>query len=506
MVQQEYIRHLYFREGVSIREISRRTGHHRATVSRYLQAPRPKYERQAKPQYPVLGPYMHLIDAWLLEDQKRRKEKQQHTARRIYQRLKDEYGFHGGESTVRDYVRRRRRELGLHEVYLPLHFRPGEAMQVDWGEADVFDTSRQCETLVYMLCARLAYSTDIFVRLYPKDRQEAFLDGLCRSFEHFGGVPEALILDNMRTAVKRFIGWNEREETEAFLSFRTHYVVRSRFCNVRRANEKGLVENLVGYGRRNFLVPVPCVPSVDAQGLEALNEQLRQACIAKRSMLRADSTETVGALYEEARAYFHRLPEYPYDCATRVSASVDSCSRVRFDKNIYSVPYLYADRSIELKVYVDRIEAVADGRVIATHPRSYGRGEKCIKIEHYLEVLRRKPGGLIHFQGWQKHQLPKCYEDLLQAMLQAGRSVKEFIEVLILRRDHADPEAVDSAVATSLIRRCPHLDAIRQLANRGPEAEFVPEPVEVPEALRAHRVTPPDVSCYQQLVMPGVES
>jgi hypothetical protein len=143
---------------------------------------------------------------------------------------------------------------------------------------------------------------------------------------------------------------------------------------------------------------------------------------------------------------------------------------------------------------------------LAKRTRSYGRGEKCIKIEHYLEVLRRKPGGLIHFQGWQKHQLPKCYEDLLQAMLQAGRSVKEFIEVLILRRDHADPEAVDSAVATSLIRRCPHLDAIRQLANRGPEAEFVPEPVEVPEALRTHRVTPPDVSCYQQLVMPGVES
>jgi len=124
MVQQEYIRFLYFQEGVSIREISRRTGHHRETIRRYLQATHLKYERQAPPRYPVLGPYLHLIDNWLINDQKVKK-KQRHTARRIYQRLRDEYGFSGGESTVRDYVRRRRLELGLQEVYLTLHFRPG---------------------------------------------------------------------------------------------------------------------------------------------------------------------------------------------------------------------------------------------------------------------------------------------------------------------------------------------------------------------------------------------
>lgn len=505
MVQQEYIRYLHFQEGVSIREISRRTGHHRATIRRCLQAPRPKYERQAPPQYPVLGPYIHLIDAWLIDDQKVKK-KQRHTARRIYQRLRDEYGFRGGESTVRDYVRRRRRELGLQEVYLPLHFRPGESMQIDWGEVDVFDDSRQCETKVYMFCARLAYSTDIFVRLYPHSRMEAFLDGLRRSFEHFGGVPAEIVLDNMRTAVKRFIGWQGREETDAFLSFRTHYVVRSRFCNPRSGHEKGLVENLVGYGRRNFLVPVPCVPSVDAQGLEALNEQLRQACIAKRSMQRANSTETVGALYEEERAHFHCLPDYPYDCATRVVAYVDNSARVRFETNLYSVPYLYADRRIELKVYVDRIEAVVDGQVVATHPRSYGRHGQFIELNHYLEVLFRKPGGLTHFRGWQNHRLPKCYEDLLRAMLEAGRSVKEFVEVLVLRRDHANPEAVDSAVATSLTRRCPHLEAIRQLVNRASETDIDPVRAEVPAALRAHRVELPDVNCYQQLVMTGVAS
>ncbi|MGI6083063.1 MAG: Mu transposase domain-containing protein [Limnochordia bacterium] len=121
---------------------------------------------------------------------------------------------------------------------------------------------------------------------------------------------------------------------------------------------------------------------------------------------------------------------------------MDNCARVRFDTNLYSVPYLYADCRIESKVYVDRIEAVADGRVIAMHPRSHGRHGQFIELDHYLEVLFRKPGGLTRFRGWQNHRLPSCYEDLLQAMLEAGRSAKESVEVLPLRRDHPDPETV----------------------------------------------------------------
>ena len=214
-------------------------------------------------------------------------KKQRHTARRIFERLCAEYGFEGGESTVRDYVRRRRQELGLKEVYLPLQFRPGESMQVDWGEVVVFDESRECEVKVPMFAARLAYSTDMFVRVYPHSRMEAFLDGLRRSFEHFGGVPKEIVLDNTRTAVKRFIGWDGREETDAFLSFRTYYVVRSRFCNPGSGHEKGLVENLVGYARRNLLVPVQRVRSIDAQGLEPLNEQLLQGALASRSKRQA---------------------------------------------------------------------------------------------------------------------------------------------------------------------------------------------------------------------------
>jgi len=348
MVQQEYIRYLYFQEHRSIREISRRTGHHRQTIRRDLQAPREKRESPAEPRYPVLGPYLEIINRWLEED-RHVKPKQRHTARRIYQRLREEYGFSGGESTVREYVRKRKRLMDPPEVYLPLAFSRAESMQADWGQAEVMVQGKPRQ--VWMFCARLAYSTDIFVRLYPHSRTEAFLDGLRRAFEHFGGVPAEVVLDNTRTAVKCFVGITGREETPAFLAFRTYSVFRSRFCNPRKANEKGLVENLVRYARRNFLVPMPEVSSTEPQGLEELNRSLLEACEADRGRQRAGENRTVGELYEEERAELLALPERPYECAARQTAKVDSSSRIRFETNAYSVPWQYVHRTVEVKAF-----------------------------------------------------------------------------------------------------------------------------------------------------------
>src|SRR5690606_27343613 len=153
------------------REISRRTGHHRQTIRRDLQAPREKRESLAEPRYPVLGPYLVIINRWIEED-RRVKPKQQHTARRIYHRLREEYGFTGGESTVREYVRKRKRLMEPPEVYLPLAFARAESMQADWGQAEVMVQGKPRQA--WMFWARLGYSTDIFVRLYPHSRTEAF--------------------------------------------------------------------------------------------------------------------------------------------------------------------------------------------------------------------------------------------------------------------------------------------------------------------------------------------
>jgi transposase len=501
MVQQEYIRFLYFQEHRSIREISRMTGHHRKTIRRYLQAPRERREGPAEPRYPVLGPYLEIINRWLEEDLQV-KPKQRHTARRIYHRLREEYGYSGGESTVREYVRKRKRLMGPREVYLPLAFSRAESIQADWGMVTVKVQGEPRQ--VWMFCARLGYSTDIFVRLYPHSRTEAFLDGLRRAFEHFGGVPAEVVLDNTRTAVKSFVGMIGREETEAFLAFRNYYVFRARFCNPGKGNEKGLVENLVGYARRNFLVPVPEVPSTEPGGLEELNGSLLEACVAKRRRQRSGESRTVGELYEEERSELVALPERPYDCAARQSAKVDSSSRVRFETNAYSVPWQYVHRNVELKAYVDRLAVVADGRVIAEYRRSYGRHGQFLRIEHYLEILRRKPGALRHFRGWRENGLPGRYEVLLKTMLEQGRKVKEFIDVLILRRDHPEPEVVDRAVETALRRHCAHYEAIRQLTFPEERKEPTPSLAQLPDGLRVHRVHPPDPTIYRQLVGVGV--
>src|SRR5690554_5880765 len=384
----------------------------------------------------------------------------------------------------------------------PKYASRAEWMQADWGQAEVMVQGKPRQ--VWRFCTRLACSTDIFVRLYPHNRTEAFLDGLRRAFEHFGGVPAEVVLDNTRTAVKCFVGITGREETPAFLAFRTYSVFRSRFCNPRKANEKGLVENLVRYARRNFLVPMPEVSSTEPQGLEELNRSLLEACEADRGRQRAGENRTVGELYEEERAELLALPERPYECAARQTAKVDSSSRVRFETNAYSVPWQYVHRNVELKAYVDRVAVVADGRVIAEHPRSYGRHGQFLQLDHYLEILRRKPGALKHFRGWRASDLPERYERLLRTMLVQGRKVKEFIDVLILRRDHPEPEVVDQAVETALQRRCAHYDAIRQLAFQEETEEPTPSRARVPDGLQVYRVQSPDPTVYRRLVGVGV--
>ena len=406
MAQREYIRYLRFHEGLSIRAIAKRLGCHRETVKRYLEDPLHEYTRKAPVVYPVLGPVRHIIDQWL-ENDLSQPPKQRHTARRIYQRLKDEYGFEGGETTVRDYVHKWRLAHQPKEVYLPLAFSPGESLQVDWGEIKVRCRSR--EITLYLFCARLAYSTAIFVRVYPHARMEAFLDGLQRALEFFGGVPREIVFDNLRTAVKRLVNRYEREETEDFLAFRTFYAFAARFCNIRKGNEKGLVENLVGYARRNFFVPMPEVETTDPQGLESLNNRLAQACLAARQQLRNGDQRTVAACCEEERHHLAPLPVGHYDCARRVTCKIDSSARVRFDTNWYSVPCSYSYQTAEIKAYVDRVEVVCQGKVIASHARCYGRSQQILELSHYLEVLLHKPGGLQHSRPWQQSNLPDAF-------------------------------------------------------------------------------------------------
>jgi transposase len=208
----------------------------------------------------VLEAVKAVIDHWLGED-RHKPPKQRHTAKRIHERLVQEYGFAGAESTVRRYVGQRRKEMRT-QVFVPLVYEPGGIAQVDFGEAQVILAGELVTAQLF--CLRLGYSKLPFVTALPSQAQEAFLEGHVRAFAFLGGVPHVLVYDNLKVAVKRILEGSSREEQTAFVAFRSHYLFESRFCNPAQAHEKGLVEGLVGYARRNWLVPTPAFASWEA--------------------------------------------------------------------------------------------------------------------------------------------------------------------------------------------------------------------------------------------------
>ena len=268
--RKEELRRAFYVEGKSIRQIQRETGHHRRTIRKALEDGFvPEYRHQAPRSCPVLDPVKAIIDRWLGEDLDR-PAKQRHTAKRIYARLTTEYGFQGAESTVRGYVSRHRRKMHA-QVFIPLEYLPGQIAQVDFGEAQVVLAGEQ--RTVQLFCLRLGYSKQPFVMALPNQAQEAFFEGHVRAFAFLGGVPSTLVYDNLKVAVKRILEGRNREEQAAFVALRSHYLFESRFCTPREAHEKGLVEGLVGYARRNWLVPVPEFATWDA-----LNAYLMSEC------------------------------------------------------------------------------------------------------------------------------------------------------------------------------------------------------------------------------------
>ncbi len=255
-------------EGMSIREAARVFGLHRSTVRKMLRyAAPPGYQRSQPRSRPKLDPFTGIIDE-ILEADRSGPKKQRHTAKRIFDRLREEYGFTGAYTIVKDYVRERR--LRLREMFVPLTHPPGHA-QVDFGKAvAVIGGARR---MVHFFVMDLPHSDAPFVKAYPAERTEAFCEGHNAAFAFFGGVPLSVLYDNTKIAVARILGGGKRQRTRAFTELQSHYLFEDRFGRPRKGNDKGKVENLVGYARRNFLVPVPRFES-----FHALNAHLEAGC------------------------------------------------------------------------------------------------------------------------------------------------------------------------------------------------------------------------------------
>ena len=339
MVDVEFIRKKHLVEGWSIRRISRQLDLARQTVRKAMASAEPPRYHLSKPRpCPIMDPYGEVIRGWLAQDVLA-PPKQRHTGKRIYDRLVAEYGFAGAESSVRRVVARLRPKQP--EVFIPLTAAFGQQGQVDWGQAQVEIAGTP--VTVHLFCLRMRASGAPFAWAAPTEKLEAFLEGHRRAFEWLGGVPAECVYDNLKTAVLRILAGPERAEHTVFASLRAHYLFDSLFCRPGEGHEKGAVENLVGYVRRNALVPVPDFPS-----WEALNAHLLTWC--ERECHRQSER------WQQERSALRALPEQPFSCALTRLVPVSSMSLVRVDCNRYSVPCRYVGRTLRLALSTQRVE------------------------------------------------------------------------------------------------------------------------------------------------------
>src|SRR5215208_7718704 len=387
------VRHACQVEGLSQREAARRFGLHRKTVRKMLAFSVPPGYRRSKPRArPKLDPFTPIIDR-ILEADRSAPPKQRHTAKRIYERLRDEHAYVGSYTIVKDYVREQ--QARAQEVFVPLVHPPGHA-QVDFGEAiAVIAGVRQA---IHFFCLDLPHSDAGFVKAYPAERTEAFLDGHVSAFSFLGGVPRSILYDNTKLAVARILGDGQRERTRSFAELQSHYLFLDRFGRPGKGNDKGKVEGLVGYSRRNFLVPIPSVAS-----FAALNARLEQHCLDRLSDRLRGHALSIGERLERDLAALQPRPPVPYDACDRRPARVSSLSLVRYEGNDYSVPTAYGHRPVLVKGYVEEVVIACGAEIIARHKRSYAREDFIFDPLHYLALLEQKIGAFDQaapLQGW----------------------------------------------------------------------------------------------------------
>jgi transposase len=410
------VRKFVFLEGRSRREAARVFGLSRETVSKMCRfsAP-PGYVRARPAAKPKLDPLIGVIDA-ILEADRTAPVKQRHTAKRIFERLRDEHGYGGGYTVVKDYVRRQKARG--RETFVPLSHPPGHA-QVDFGEAvAVIGGVRQ---KIHFFCVDLPQSDSGFVKAYPRETTEAFLDGHVSAFEFYGGVPLSILYDNLKIAVAKICGDGKRERTRAFTELVSHYLFKDRFGRPGKGNDKGKVEGLVKFSRANFMTPIPVAASY-----EALNAMLADRCRKRLSERAGRHTETIGQRLAADLAALRRLPAVALEPCEKRIARVSSTALVRY--------------------------------------RSYGQGVFVYDPLHYLALIETKPGSLDQAAALQNWDLPPVFQHLrhlLEARM-GNKGKREFIQILRLM-EIASKDVVAAAATDAIQLGAIGFDAVKQI-------------------------------------------
>ncbi len=432
MVQKEYIIKLHQKQGESIRRIAKLTGHSRETIRKMLQDSEvPRYHQKQERHSPVTDSVRPIVAGWLEEDKDKTPD-MRHTAKRIYDRLVEEYKFTGCESIIRKMVRSMRNKS--RECFMLLTSVPGEQAQVDFGEfAGTIDGVKQ---KIYYFCMILKYSRVPFVMAFPTNGTEAFIEGHLQAFSFFGGVPGEILYDNASPLVKKVLDGPSRELTDTFRSFRAHYRLETLFCRPAKGNEKGSVEALVKESRRNAMIP-----DEDRLSYPIFNQKLLHWCIGKR--------EKQAQAWEEEKKALRSLPDRSFTQGILKSAKVNRYALVYVDHNRYSVPSHLVGELVLIRKNVFSLDVLYKDQCVCSHTRRYGRGGVTMDIRHYLDVLSIKKHAVTHAQV--VRELPEPFQKARDIFKNRGGEdwYREYANLLLLLKGYS-LESLQEAIETKI--------------------------------------------------------
>ena len=429
------------------------------TVKKIVQQTEPStFQLDTPRDKPVLGPFIPIIQQILQED-RLAPAKQRHSGRRIFERLRDEHGYKGGVSVVRDAIRQFKQSQA--EVFVPLVHPPGEA-QVDFGHAEVIVANVRHKAALFVMT--LPHSNARFGCLFPKECTETFQVGHALAFDFFGGVARRISYDNSKIAVAKIIGPHQRQHASEFLRLQSHFGFESFFCRVRKPQEKGHVENGVGYVRRNHLVPLP-----QGNSWTSLNDALAAKCRQdfQRPTAKGQST---AILLAEDRAAFGSLPAEPFEAQRVELATINSLSLGRFDGNDYSVPTRYAYKMATVRGSIDRVRFLIEGKVVAEHARCWEKKQVRFEPLHYLSLLEKKPGALDYAKPLAGWSLPEEFATLRQRLEEKDPigGTKQYVGVLRLLEKY-ELAAVQAAIQRALKLAVVDASSVRLLLQSASE-------------------------------------
>ena len=490
MTQIEYIKDLYENEGLSLRKISRQTGKDFRTVQKYAYRDNwnPPVEPKMQPKdYPVLGEYIPTINKWLEQDENEPR-KQRHTITRVHKRLQKEEGFMGSYTSVKLYVNRKRAEMKKYkESFLPLAHPPAQA-QVDFGDFQYYDglgIGREG----HALNVSFPYSNSGWMQVFPAENQECLLTGLQRIFRHIGGAPVRCRMDNMTTAVVQILEGKERVITDGFYRFMMHYRFQADFCNPDKGNEKGNVENKVGYTRRNMLVPVPVVTDFDAY-----NEELLRRCDEDHEREHYERGDLIRELWGDEKQHLLTLPEHEYEVFRYDSLKINKYGFIKVDTNKYGLSPEMLNQVVQVKIYHDKIEAYYDHCLLKVFRRIYDKNGEESDWKDYLPALVKKPGSTEHTRFF--NQMPKLWQEYLKSVY--GRERKSALLLLSEIVQDGNEALCDDVLELAGGYGRPDNDSIRQCYMLISKPENHPQPL-IFEANPPLSNYCPDLTVYDKL-------